>query len=103
MDALTILPYGGISVLAFLLVVFELTNAQQGNGTPRNGYQFFTADGSCVRIRHIFGRIYKVYPEGDCPVRTETDRYGRFFRVKAKSASEAEYRVDRVYGSQGGV
>lgn len=100
MDTLTILPYGGILLLVVLLVVFELTNARPRNGVPRNEYEFITSDGSSVRIRHVFGATYKVYPEGDCPVHTEADRYGRFFRVKARSASEAEYRVDRVYDSQ---
>lgn len=99
MDVLSILPYGGVLTLVILLVVFELTNAQPRRGTTRNGYEFITADGSCVRIRHVFGATYKVYPEGDCPVHTEADRYGRSFRVKARSTSEVEYRIDELYGS----
>lgn len=99
MDALTILPYGGILVLVVLLVVFELTNAQQRNGKPRNEYEFITAAGNCVRIRHVLGAIYNVYTSEDCPVVTKTDRYGRYFTVTARSASEAEYKIDKLYGS----
>lgn len=99
MDTLTILPYGGILVLVVLLVVFELSNAQPRNGVPRNEYEFITAAGNYVRIRHVFGAIYKVYTSDDCPVVTKTDRYGRYFTVKAKSTSEAEYKVDRLYAS----
>lgn len=99
MDALTILPYGGILVLVVLLVVFELTDTCPRKGMPRKEYEFITSDGSSVRIRHVFGTTYKVYPVGDCPLNTETDRYGRFFRVKARSTSEVEYRIDELYGS----
>lgn len=99
MDTLTILPYGGILALVVLLVVFELTNAQQRNEMPRNEYEFITSAGNCVLVRHVLGTIYKVYTSEDCPVATKTDRYGRYFTVKARSASEAEHIIDELYGS----
>lgn len=103
MDSLYVLPYGGITVLVVLLVIFELKEGRLGTNTVRAcGYEFFASDGSRVRINKAFGSLYKVYTFDWCPVPTKQDRFGRYFTIRARSASEAEYIVDGLY-QEGGM
>lgn len=100
MDKLEILRYGGVAVLVVLLVIFELTDRSpvgRKKGS-KGGYEYYTPDGSCVLIRHVLGSRFKVYIYGVCPIATCRDRYGEFFKVNARSAHEAELKVDQAYG-----
>lgn len=102
MDGLSVLAYGGIAVLVILLVVFEMKEGFFGRRTPRGGgYEYYTVDNSCVRIHKAFGSLYKVYVHTDCPVPTKQDRFGSYFPVRARSASEAEYIIDNLYRREG--
>ena len=97
METLSILAYGGIGLLGFLLMVFEIRDIRTGgNKIPGNtAYEFYTSNGTRVRISKTFGSGYKVYVYGNCQIKTKKDRYGRsFFTVRARSASEAEYVID---------
>ena len=98
MDTLNILGYGGIAVLITLLIIFELKEGRFGRWKLRSGgYEYYTADNSYVRIYKAFGSLYKVYVYSDCPVPTKKDRFGSYFPVRARSASEIEYIVDDIY------
>ena len=98
-DILNILAYGGISILVFLVILFEIKDGRIGrNHTPHDGgYEYYTESGEILRIRHAFGSLYKVYVFGYCPVATKKDRFGVYFPVRARSASEAEYLIDGIY------
>ena len=99
MDKLEILRYGGVAVLAVLLVIFELTDRNPvGRKKGLRGYEYYAPDGSRVLIRHVLGSRFKVYVYGVCPIATCRDRYGEFFKVNARSAHEAELKVDQAYG-----
>ena len=100
MDKLEILRYGGVAVLVVLLVIFELTDRSPGRRIKglKGGYEYYTPDGSRVLIRHLLGSRFKVYVYGGCPIATRRDRYGEFFKVNARSAHEAELKVDQAYG-----
>ena len=102
-DTLNILAYGGIAVLVILLIIFEIKEGRIGRGhTPQNGgYEYYTESGETLRIRHVFGSLYKAYVFGYCPVSTRKDLFGVYFPVRARSASEAEYMIDGIY-SRGG-
>lgn len=103
MDDLTILSRCGIAVLAVLLLVFEIREGRAGHGGPANtGYEYYTPDGSRIRIRHVAGTLYKVYVFDDCPVPVTQDRFGNCFTIRAGSAQEAEYTIDELY-AQGGT
>lgn len=101
MEALDILRYGGIGVIALLLIMFEFKEGYAGNGrTPKNsGYEYYSADGIAVKIRHVFGSLYKVYVSDYCPLPTKKDRFGTYFSIRARSASEAEFKVDSAFKS----
>lgn len=102
MDSLNVLGYGGIAALIILLVIFELKEGRLGNRRPQGGgYEYYTPDNSRVRIHKTFGSLYKVYVYGNCPVATRRDRFGCYFTVRARSASEAEYLVDDIYQKEG--
>lgn len=98
-DTLTILAYGGIAVLVILLIIFEIKDGRIGRShAPQNGgYEYYTENGETLRVRHVFGSLYKAYVFGYCPVATKKDRIGVFFPVRARSASEAEYLIDGIY------
>ena len=99
MDKLEILRYGGVAVLVVLLVIFELTDRSPvGRKKGLRGYDYYTPDGSRVLIHHVLGSRFKVYVYGGCPISTSRDRYGEFFKVNARSAHEAELKVDQAYG-----
>ena len=100
MDKLEILRYGGVAVLVVLLVIFEMTDRRPVQRTKglRGGYEYYTPDGSRVLIRHVLGSRFKVYVYDECPIPTSRDRYGKFFKVNARSAYEAELKVDQAYG-----
>lgn len=97
MNILDILAYGGIAVLVILLVIFELKDRNTASCSTDKAYEYYTADGSSVRIRHVFGSLYKIYTFGSCPVPTKHDRVGCYFTVRARSASDAENKVDNLY------
>lgn len=97
MDTLSILSYGGIIVLITLLVVFEVKDRKGGNYNHNNGYVYYTYNNVSVRIRHVFLSQYKVYVFDSCPVQTKSDRYGDYFTIKARSAADAEYKIDELY------
>lgn len=98
MDTLNILKYGGITALLILLLVFEIKDGHIGGRKPTSGgYEYYTAANSSVRIQHVFGSLYKVYVFGNSPAPTKKDRFGTYFTVRARSASEAEYIVDDIY------
>ena len=98
MDTLNILAYGGITVLLVLLIIFEIKDGHIGGRKPTSGgYEYYTANSSYVRIKRVFGSLYKVYVFNSCPVPTKTDRFGTFFTMRAHSSSEAEYKVDNLY------
>lgn len=102
MDSLNVLGYGGIAVLIILLIIFELKEGRFGKRTPQScGYEYYTPDNSRVKIHKAFGSLYKVYVYGNCPVATKRDRFGDYFAVRARSASEAEYLVDDIYQTEG--
>mgnify|MGYP000854209089 FL=1 len=98
-DTLSILAYGGIGVLVILLIIFEIKEGRIGRShTPQNGgYEYYTESGETLRVRHVFGSLYKAYVFGYCPVATKKDRFGVYFPVRARSASEAEYFIDGIY------
>ena len=97
MDTVEILGYGGIAILIVLLVVYELKDIL-GNGSVMNGgYEYYTADGSCVRILHLFSAYYKVYALDFCPVQMKRDRLGNYFILRARSAIEVEHKIDELY------
>ena len=98
-DTLTILAYGGIAVLVILLIIFEIKEGRSGiSHTPQNsGYEYYTKSGETLRVRHVFGSLYKAYVFGYCPVATKKDRFGIYFPIRARSASEAEYLIDGIY------
>ena len=98
-NTLNILAYGGIVVLVILLLVFEIKEGRIGRShAPNNGgYEYYTESGETLRIRHVFGSLYKVYVFGYCPVATKADRLGTYFSVRARSASEAESIIDGIY------
>ena len=98
-DTLNILAYGGIAVLVILLIIFEIKEGRIGRGhTPQNGgYEYYTESGETLRIRHVFGSLYKAYVFGYCPVSTRKDRFSVYFPIRARSASEAEYMIDGIY------
>lgn len=98
-DTLMILAYGGIGILVSLLIIFEIKEGRIGrNHTPQNnGYEYYTEGGEALRIRHVFGSLYKAYVYGHCPITTKKDRYGVYFPVRARSASEAENFIDSIY------
>lgn len=101
MESLSTLSYGGISLLVILLAVFEIKDIRTGRkNVPSNAsYEFYTSNGTHLRISKSFGSAYKVYVYGNCPVQTRKDRYGRsFFTVRARSASEAEDVIDELMG-----
>lgn len=102
-DTLNILAYGGIGILLVLLIIFEIKEGRIGRGhAPQNGgYEYYTQNGEMLRIRHVFGSLYKAYVFGYCPVATKKDRFGVFFPVRARSASEAEYLIDGIYRRRG--
>ena len=103
METLDILGYGGIAILALLLVIYEWKDGCIGLRKPPNiGYEYYTADNSRVKICKAFGTLYKIYVFGNCPVETQNDRFGTYFTLRASSASEAEYLVDDIY-QHGGV
>lgn len=102
MDSLNILGYGGIAVLIILLVIFELKEGRLGKRRAQSGgYEYYTPDNNKVRIYKAFGSLYKIYVYGNCPVETKKDRFGCFFTVRARSASQAEYLVDDIYQNEG--
>lgn len=98
-ETLTILAYGGIAVLVILLIIFEIKEGRIGRShAPQNGgYEYYTESGETLRVRHVFGSWYKAYVFGYCPVATKKDRFGVYFPVRARSASEAEYLIDGIY------
>lgn len=102
MDSLNVLGNGGIAVLIILLIIFELKEGRFGKRTPQSGgYEYYTPDRDRVRIHKTFGTLYKVYVYSNCPVPTKRDRFGYYFTVRARSASEAEYIVDDIYQQRG--
>ncbi len=98
-DTLMILAYGGIGILVSLLLIFEIKEGRIGrNHTPQNsGYEYYTESGEALRIRHVFGTLYKAYVYGHCPITTKKDRFGVYFPVRARSTSEAESLIDGIY------
>lgn len=92
---LKLLPYAGIFILILFLIIFELKDRQEVN----IGYLYYTINNEKLRIRQQMGNRYRVYVFGDsCPIQTKKDRYGFYFSIKATSASEAEQRIDELYG-----
>ena len=103
MDSLNVLGYGGIAVLIILLVIFELKDGRFGQRAPQNrGYVYYTPDNKRVRIHKAFGSLYKVYVYDSSPVAIKGDRFGRYFTVRARDASEAEFLVDDIYRGETG-
>lgn len=99
---LNIFAYGGIGILIILLVIFELKERGFGKRMPQGGgYDYYTPDNSRVRINKVFPSLYKIYVYSNSPVSTKRDRFGYYFTVKARSASEAEYLVDAIYQQEG--
>jgi hypothetical protein len=98
-DTLNILAYGGIVVLVFLSILFEIKEGRIGriHTTQNSGYEYYTESGEMLRIRHVFGSLYKAYVFNYCPIATKKDRMGVYFPVHARSASEAEYLIDGIY------
>ena len=96
MNILNVLSYGGITVLIALLIIFEILN-RDANKCYNNGYLYYTHNNIAVRIRHFIAHKYKIYTNDYCPVPTKKDRFGTYFILKARSASEAEYQVDQLY------
>lgn len=98
MDNLSILQYGGITVLIVLLIVFEVKN-KQSRTFNNDSYIYYTYNNVALRIKRIFASRYKVYVSdyNMCPMETKRDRYGTYFSLKAKSASDVEYQIDELY------
>lgn len=97
MDILTFLPYGGIATLILLLAAFEIKDRQGVSYASSGGYEYYTHNNTLVRIRKVSGSRYRVYVHGACPVPTKKDRYGVYFTLKARSASDVEYQIDKLY------
>jgi len=94
-DTLNILFYGGISAVVILLTIFEITS--RSHTLQTSGYEYFTENGDTLRVCRDRGSFYKVYVFGYCPVATKKDRFGTYFKVRARSASEAEHLIDGIY------
>ncbi len=99
MDCLSVLQYGGITVLIVLLIIFEIRNFQGNSYANNYSYVYYTCKNTAVRIRHVMASQYRIYiKDGDfCPAETSSDRYGTYFRLKARTASEAENRIDELF------
>lgn len=98
MDTLNVLGYGGIAVLIILLIIFEWKDGRFGKRIPYSeGYEYYTANNSCVRIHKVFGSLYKVYVYNDSPAPTKRDKFGSYFTVRARSAPEVENIIDDMY------
>lgn len=97
MEVLNVLPYGGITTLILLLVTFEVKYRQECSTLSGNSYTYYTPNNNTVRIRHIFGSRYKVYVNDACPVPVKHDRFGDYFTLNARSASDAELQIDELY------
>ncbi|MGM9661287.1 MAG: hypothetical protein ACI3WQ_11865 [Faecousia sp.] len=99
MDILCVLQYGGIATLILLLGAFEFMDKQSGKYVNTEGYKYYTDNNISVRIRQVLASHYRVYVHDACPVPTKTDRYGAYFALKARSASDAEHQIDELYRS----
>lgn len=97
MDTLSIISYGGIATLIGLLVVFEIKDYKSSNYSNNNGYVYYTYNNVAVRIRHLFSSQYRIYVYNNCPIQTKKDRYGTYFSLKGRSASDIEYQIDELY------
>lgn len=99
MNDLTQLAHGAAAAILVLLLIFEVAEGRTGRAMPCNkGYEYYTPDGSRVRLCHTCGTLYKVYVFDDnCPVPVRQDRVGSYFTVRAHSAQAAEYAVDDLY------
>lgn len=99
MDELTILQYSGIGLLIVLLIIFEAANFQSGGFSNKYTYVYYTCSNEAVRIKRTMVYCYKVYvTDADlCPLQTKRDRYGTYFKIKARSAQDAEYKIDELY------
>lgn len=99
MDELTVLYYGGIATLAILLLIFEIRGFRSGGYSNNHTYVYYTVGNIPVRIRHTVGSSYKVYVTDNipCPAETKADRFGRYFKIKARGAQDAEFQIDELY------
>lgn len=97
MDLLNILPYAGIAVLAVLLIIFEVQYKQDGNLINNDSYTYYTYNKTAVRITSLFGSKYKIYVNEDCPFPLKHDRFGSYFTMHARSASDVEYKIDEIF------
>lgn len=97
MDTLSILSYGSIATLIWLLVVFEIKDHKGSNYGNNNGYVYYTYNNVAVRIRHLFSSQYRVYVYNNCPIQTKKDRYGTYFSLKGCSAADIEYQIDELF------
>lgn len=96
MDILSVLSYGGIITLIALLIIFEIKD-RQGNNYNNSGYIYYTYNNITVRICRLAAARYKIYVNDDCPIQTKKDRYGTYFILNARSASDVEYQIDELY------
>lgn len=98
MDKTLLLSYGCMATLVILLIIFEIVS-QGGYNGKASGYSYYTCKNTAVRIRHMMASQYRIYiKDGDfCPAETSSDRYGTYFKLRARTASEAENRIDELY------
>ena len=100
MDVLVLLPRVGIITLVVLLIIFEVKDRRGCNYNNNVGYLYYTHNNIAVRIRNLVANQYRIYVNGDCPVQTKKDRYGAYFILRARSASDAEYQIDELFRSR---
>lgn len=92
-----VIMYGGVALIAALLLIFEVRDFKRK--ASNTGYEFYTVNGKRVRIRQNIRCCYKVYVFSEAPVSTKRDRFGKYFMVKARSTAEAEAVIDNIYDS----
>lgn len=94
---LKLLIYGGIIILAVLLILFEFSQSKKGHISSHGGYEYYTDTGERLRVCHIIGMFYKIYVFGNCPVEAKKDRNGSYFCLHGRSAAEIEHKIDEIY------
>ena len=93
---------GAIALLLLTALVYSLlVKLSEALFGSHRSYEFFTADGQRLVIRHTFMLRRKIYvSDGASPLPLKHDRHGSYFLLRACSASRAEDKIDRLY--QGG-
>ena len=91
-----LLAYMGPALLGGLLLLLEI-KCGSGRTLQGIGYEYYLPDKRSVRVRQMFGPMYRIYVFDACPVPTRHDRYGNYFPLSARSAQAAEAAIEDIY------